>query len=75
MMSMITIVIAVCSIVGPMGLTLAVTSKYKTTRVGFAMLACVCAGLMGVLFGYFFGDTVMREIVMYLMTPQMESGF
>lgn len=73
MMSIITIIIAVCSIVGPMGLTLAVTSKYKTTRVGFAMLACVCAGLMGVMFGYVFGEAIVIEIITYMRTPQMET--
>ena len=72
-MSIITIIIAVCSIVGPMGLTLAVTSKYKTTRVGFAMLACICAGLMGVMFGYVFVEAIVIEIITYMTTPPMET--
>ena len=69
MMTFVFYLIAVCSVIGPMSLTFAVTSQYKATRIGFAMLACVCTGLMWFLFGTYFGPAIMGEIMMYMVTP------
>ena len=62
MMTMGMLIIAVCSIVGPMGLCLGVMTRYPSMRLLFAIMACTCTALMWFLFGTYFGETILKEI-------------
>lgn len=73
-MTIIFSIILGCSIIGPMGLCLGVTSRYSDMRLLFASVAVLCAFLMGSLFGTFFGTDILQEIVMSMLSMPEETG-
>lgn len=73
MISWVVLLIGLCSFFGPASLVLAVASRLVFTRILFGLMACLCSGMMWFLFGTFYGDSVLAEILAYFMTIPKES--